>query len=71
MAWVDWLRANPVVAVAAAAAIVGVWWFLRRPDPVLKEGAKEFDRLMGATVLGSETQRLRPQPAVRSRMPFC
>ena len=45
MAWVDWLRANPLVVAAAAAAIVGVWWFLHRPDPVLKDGAKEFDRL--------------------------
>ena len=45
MVWVDWLRANPLVVAAAVAAIVGVWWFLSRPDPVLKEGEKEFDRL--------------------------
>ena len=45
MVWVDWLRANPLVVAAAVVAIVGVWWFLSRPDPVLKEGSKEFDRL--------------------------
>ena len=43
--WVEWLRANPVVIAAAVVAIGVVVWLLRRPDPVLKQGAKEFDRL--------------------------
>jgi hypothetical protein len=41
----DWLRDHPAFAIAAVVAFLGVVWFLRRPDPVLKEGAKEFDRL--------------------------
>ena len=41
----DWLRDHPAVAIGAGVAFVGVVWFLRRPDRVLKEGEKEFDRL--------------------------
>ena len=43
-AW-EWLRANPLVGVGAVGALVAIVWYLRRPDPVLKEGSKEFDRL--------------------------
>jgi hypothetical protein len=41
----DWLRDHPAVAVGLVVAFLALVWFLRRPDPLLKEGAKEFDRL--------------------------
>ena len=45
MATWEWLRANPIAVAGALGALVAIGVYLRRPDPVLKQGAKEFDRL--------------------------
>ena len=41
----EWLRANPIVVGGGLVALIAIGLYLRRPDPVLKQGEKEFDRL--------------------------
>lgn len=42
---VAWLRANPTIAAGGAIAMLGLFWFLRRPDPVLAKGHDDLAKL--------------------------
>lgn len=41
----EWVQTHPGLSGLAAAAFVVLVWWMRRPDPVLREGNREFDRL--------------------------
>jgi hypothetical protein len=42
---IAWVRANPTIAAGGAIAILAVFWFLRRPDPVLSKGQEDVAKL--------------------------
>lgn len=42
---VAWIRTNPALAAGGLLALLVVFGYLRRPDPVLAQGAKEAARL--------------------------
>jgi len=42
---IEWVHGHHALSLLAVAALAGLVWWMRRPDPVLREGRSEFDRL--------------------------